>query len=82
MIFILGYIAGLITATLIVSTLIYFRRAIEHKVSVIEKHIESTGPKPKGFLIDPINEAEEARQAIIKKNQAAGRETKLSDLYE
>ena len=49
--FIIGFIVGLITATLIVATLTFFRRVIEHKVTIIEKQIEKVGPKPQGFLI-------------------------------
>jgi hypothetical protein len=78
--FILGYIAGILTATLIVATLAFFRRVIEHKTTIIEKQIEKVGPKPKGFLIEPDSPIDEARARIIAKNNAAGRPTSLSEL--
>ncbi len=78
--FALGFIAGLIIATLIVATLTYFRRVIEHKVTIIEKQIESVGPKPHGFLIQAESDADRARARIKFHNDAAGRPTKLSEL--
>lgn len=78
--YIIGLIVGLITATLIVVTLAYFRRVIEHKVSIIEKQLENAGPKPQGFLIEPESEADQARAKIIAKNNAQGKPTKLSEL--
>lgn len=80
MLFALGFIAGLATAILIVSTLTFFRRVIEHKVSIIEKQIDIVGPKPQGFLIEPESQADEARAKIKARNDAAGRPTKLSEL--
>ncbi len=77
--YLLGIITGIMLSTLIISILAYFRRVIEHKTTIIEKQIDRIGPKPKGFLIE-FDEIEEARQNIIQKNQASGRETKLSEL--
>lgn len=78
--FILGFIAGLLASTLVVVTLTYFRRTIEHKTTIIEKQIENKGPRPKGFLIEPESEADEARKQIIARNNAQGKPTKLSEL--
>ena len=36
--------------------------------------------KPKGFIIEPESDADEARNDIIEKNKKAGRDTKVSDL--
>lgn len=80
MLFALGYIAGLATSALIVATLAYFRRVIEHKVNIIEKQIDVAAPKPKGYIVEPPDEASEARQAIIERNRRAGRDTPISDL--
>jgi len=81
MIFILlGFIAGLLTATLIAVTLAYFRRVIEHKVNIIEKQVGVAGPRPKGFIIEPPSEADEARESIIAKNKAMGRGTPINQL--
>lgn len=78
--FVLGYIAGIATATLIVATLAYFRRVVEHKVTVIEKFIDSKAPRPEGFIIEPQSEADEVREKIIEENRRHGKDTKLSDL--
>uniref|UniRef100_A0A6H1ZQH6 Uncharacterized protein n=1 Tax=viral metagenome TaxID=1070528 RepID=A0A6H1ZQH6_9ZZZZ len=79
-IFILGYIAGIVTAILIVTTLTYFRRVIERKVNIIEKQIKVAGPRLKGFIIEPPSEAEEVRAQIIAKNKAQGKDTPISEL--
>jgi len=80
MIFLAGIIIGLLIAILVVATMTYFRRVIENKVTIVEKHIEAVGPKPKGFVFEPEDDAEEARNDIIRKNAAMGRDTKLEDL--
>lgn len=80
MYFILGYLAGILTAVLIVSILTFFRRIIEHKITIIEKTIESRGPKPKGFIIEPESEADTIRKEIIEKNRKQGKDTKISEL--
>jgi hypothetical protein len=36
--------------------------------------------KKKGFVIMPTEDADEIREAIIKTNQAQGRDTKVSDI--
>lgn len=78
--FALGYIAGLLTATLLVLTLVYFRSSVEKKIKVIERTVEQAGPKPKGFVYEPKDEAEEAREAIIERNRRAGKDTSIADL--
>ena len=78
--FILGLIAGLLISILTLVTMTYFRRVIEHKVTVIEKQIEMVGPRPKGFIIEPDSEADEIRAGIIARNRSQGRDTKLSEL--
>ena len=80
MLFALGFIAGLIFATFVLVVMIYFKRPIEAKTQVIEKQIEAKGPKGKGYLFEAQTDAEVARQAIIDRNTAAGRDTKLSEL--
>ena len=78
--FIFGIILGFVIAILIVATLTFFRRTIEHRVNIIEKQIESVGPKPKGFIIDPPDEIDDMRNEIIEKNKQEGRDTPISDL--
>lgn len=80
MMFVLGVITGLLLSLLVVATLTYFRRVIEHKTVVIEKQIEALGPKPQGFIVMPPSDEEESRDEIIKGNRKAGRDTKISEL--
>lgn len=80
MFFALGYLAGLATAILIVAVLTFFKKTIEHKTKVIEKIVSSKGPAPKGFIFEAPDEADEARDEIIAKNRAQGKDTLLSDL--
>jgi len=80
LLFFIGLITGFLIAVLVVATLTYFRRVIEYKTVVIEKMIENAGPRPRGFIIDPDSEAEEARARIIEENKRQGRDTKLEDL--
>lgn len=80
MLFILGFIIGLIVACLIVATLTFFRRVIEHRVNIIEKQIDIKGPRPKGYIIEPQSDAEEVREKIIEKNRMEGKDTPIKDL--
>lgn len=78
--FVLGYIAGIVTAGLVFTILAFFRSAIEHRVKIIEKQLESAGPKPKGVILMPEDEADIARREHIKKNRARGVDTLISEL--
>ena len=81
MLFILGFLSGLMVSVLIILTLTYFHRVIEQKTTIFEKQIKTLGaPKPKGFIIEPIDEAEAVRQEIIAKNKQEGRPTTISEL--
>ena len=76
----IGIIIGLLIAILIVATLTFFRRVIEHKVTIIEKQVDVKGPKPKVFIIEPETDSDEAREQIISENKKRGRDTPLEDL--
>ncbi len=78
--FALGFIAGIALSTLVIATLSYFRRLVEQKVDVIAKQIENAGPRPRGFIVEPDSEAEEARANIIARNRSQGRDTSISEL--
>ena len=77
---IIGIILGLLIAILTVATLTFFRRVIEHKVTIIEKQVDAVGPKPKGFIYEPPDDADEARAQIIAENRRKGRDTRISEL--
>lgn len=76
----LGILIGIAISILIISTLAFFRRVIEHKTTIIEKQIDRVGPKPKGEIIYPKEEADAIREEIIEKNRREGKDTKVSDL--
>jgi len=78
--FILGVTVGILVSAFILIVMTYFRRVIEHKVTIIEKQIESMGPKPRGFIVEPESEADEIRANIIARNRSQGRDTKLEEL--
>lgn len=78
--FLLGLLTGLILALFIICSLAFFRVGIERQVRIIERTIEQAGPKPEGYIVEPEDEATEAREALIKKNRQEGRDTPLSDL--
>jgi len=80
MYYLLGIITGLLISVLIVTTLIFFRKPIEQKTNQIKSRIEMAGPRPRGFIIDAPDEAEETREEIIDKNRKDGRDTPISDL--
>lgn len=80
MIFILGYIAGIVTAGLIFVILAFFRAGIEKRIKIIETVLTRAGPKPKGAIFLPDDEADVIRQERIRENSAAGRSTSLEEL--
>lgn len=80
MLFIAGFITGILIAILFILTLVFFKHKVEKVITIVEEKVSSAGPKPEGFIILPEDEAEEARQEIIARNKRSGRDTPLSDL--
>ena len=79
-IFILGFIVGLIVAFIIVVMAMFFRHPIEKLTTIVEKQLGNAGPRPRGKIIEPPSDAEEARQRIIDRNAEQGRDTHISEL--
>lgn len=79
--FFLGFITGLLISVLIFSILAFFRAGIEQRIKIVEKNLETAGPKAKGEIILPEDEKDIARKKIIAKNKREGRDTPLADLY-
>ena len=77
---ILGVIIGLLLGLVFTGVLLYFRTSIEKTTAIVETKIASVAPRAKGNIIIPLDEGDEAREEIIKKNQSEGRSTKVSDL--
>lgn len=80
--FLLGTIVGLLVSILILVSLMFFRRTIEQKSTILEAQIGNMGPRPRGLIIEPEDEAELTRQQIIDRNRKNGRDTHISELYE
>ena len=75
-----GVIIGLLIGILAIVTLAYLRPLIQNKIDVAKTQVENAGPRPKGFIVEPESDAEQARQKIIEKNRKMGRPTPISDL--
>ncbi len=60
--------------------MIFFRAGIEKRIKIIETQVGNAGPKPKGAIFIPDDEADIIRKEYIAKQQAAGRDTPISDL--
>lgn len=76
----IGFITGLLVAILIVATLTFFRRVIENRIEIIQKQVDIKGPRPKGYIIEPVSEADDVREQVINKNKKRGLDTPLKDL--
>lgn len=77
---ILGFILGVIFATLFVVVLAYFRSGIEKHIKVIETKLVSANPQTRGAIHLPEDEADIARREHIRKNAEQGKDTPLSEL--
>ena len=80
MMFILGFLAGLLVATIIIVTLTFFRAVLEKHITVVEKVITNAGPRPQGMVYEPESDADERRAEIIEENRAQGKDTRISEL--
>lgn len=78
--FILGYIAGMVTATLIFAVLAFFRAGIEKRVRIIETVLGNAGPKPTGAVFLPEDDSETVRRDFVAKRAERGQRTTLTDL--
>ena len=76
----LGFIIGLLVTALLFVILAYFRRIIEPKILIAKSQLESKGPLPSGFIIEPESEAEEIRKNRVLRNAAQGNPPKFEEL--
>lgn len=80
MLYALGVLTGLVAATLIFAVLAFFRAGIEKRVKIIETVLGNAGPKPKGAIFLPEDEADVARREHIEKNRKLGKDTPIDEL--
>ena len=78
--FLLGYVGGIATATLVAALLVLFKHPVERSIKTVETTISSIGPRPKGYIFQPEDEATEMRNEIITKNKKRGLDTPIKDL--
>lgn len=76
----LGIMTGLLLSLVVISLLTFFRRIIEHKITMIEKYVDQVSPSPKGFIVEPDSEADVLRAQIIEENRKLGKDTPIQDL--
>lgn len=80
MLFALGYIAGLVTATLIVATIVFLRAPVERRIQQVQTAVQLAGPRPKGYIFEPEDEAAEVRREHVQRNAERGRDTPIGEL--
>lgn len=80
MTFLEGFICGVLFSILVIATLAFFRSAIERRIMVVERKLQNAGPQPRGYVIEPEDEAEVVRKEIIEENTRRGRDTHITEL--
>lgn len=82
MMFALGFIAGVLVCAIILIVALFFRKPLERIIEPVTKAIEVAGPRPRGFLIEPESDQEEAVRKHVQRNARLGRDTPISELIE
>lgn len=80
MLFALGYVTGMMTAMLVVGALAYFKSPVERVLRNVQVTLGNAGPRPRGFLLEPDDEATIAREEIVARNTEQGKDTNISEL--
>lgn len=84
MVFALGYLAGLMTALIVFVVIAFFKQPVENTVErlyrEIQQNAKQVGIGQRGYLFEPEDDDEIARQEIIAENTAKGRDTPISEL--
>lgn len=76
----LGFIAGLVTASLIAILFAFFKAPLYKITNTIATSVGNAGPRARGFLMEPEDETAIARKEIIARNAREGRDTPISEL--
>jgi hypothetical protein len=81
--FLLGLFTGLLIAILIVLSSLFIQFRFKDPVNKVVKELEEVAiPKVKGAIYLPPDDSEVARQKIINNNEALGKPTHISELYD
>lgn len=80
----INVLIGIVTGLLIASLLLSIELWLKSDKGIVKRVIKPLENvlKPKGSIVLPPDELEKARQEIINKNNAEGKDTKLSELYD
>lgn len=80
MLFFLGFIAGLVLATFVAVALAYFKRPIISTLTMAEANLVNAGPRLRGSIYIPRDDAEVARDRIVAENREKGLDTNIDEL--
>lgn len=80
LVFMTGWVGGVVTAAFIAVVLAYFRKPLIQTLAHMETTLSRIGPGPKGFIIDPEPEADIMRREHVRKNAERGRDTPIQEL--
>jgi len=80
MLFALGFLAGVAVCTFLAVVLTFFNVPIVRSTITMAEAIKLAGPRPKGGIYLPRDEAEAVRQDVIAKNRERGKDTPISEL--
>ena len=78
--FAFGLLVGLVLALLVLTIILCFRRSIERTLYRLDDKIVKRTSQGRGEVIFPKDDAEEARERIVKENAKRGRDTTFEEL--
>lgn len=80
MLFALGYIAGVTTCAFIATMLILLRKPLQQIAGPIVQAVENAAVRPRGFVVEPLSDADVARSERIQENNERGVDTRIEEL--
>lgn len=80
MLFALGFIAGVVVCVFIAAVIILIQKPLYQITVPLIKKLEVAGPRARGFISEPISDADEVRAARIAENAEQGKDTPISEL--
>ena len=78
--FALGVLVGLVIATLLAVLYAVFSAPIASFTLPVKTALTNAGPRPKGHIFLPEDEAETARKELLRENAKRNIDTPISDL--
>ena len=81
--FVLGYIAGMVTAAVLAVAVLFFRKPLSGVLRKVEREVEMASTRTfvaKGFVFEPPSDEDVERERSVQENSRRGRDTKISEL--